>query len=121
MFEQLALAFDSNPGLVFLCIDILLEARFKLGSPNESHPTIPFADNLDMRVLATWALDAVPTLKMSKFTIDYDVDDPELCSYWLYQDGGELKEVPVESHRDAQMDLDKRTKSLIEGKLVQGF
>lgn len=120
MFAQLARAFSSNPNLGFLCINILPDPRFKLGSPNGSRPAVPCVNNLDMRVLATRARDAVPTLKMFKFTIEYDADEPELCSYWIYQDDGELKEVPAESHHDAQIDLDKRTESLIEGTPVQG-
>ncbi len=121
MFEQLALAFESNPSLVFLCIDILLRSRFRISSPNESHPAVPITDNLDMRALATRALAAVPTLKMSKFTIDYDVEAPELCSYWIYQDDGELMEVPAERHAVTEIDLDNKTESLIEGTPVKAL
>lgn len=71
-----------------------------------------------MHVLAMRALLAIPTLKMSKFTIQSDFDVPALCSYWTYEDDGIATRVPVGSPAFTQFDLNKRTKSLTESKLV---
>lgn len=119
MFEQLALVSVSNTALVILCIAFSIDAH---PGDNEEHPAIAFSDTLNMRVLATQALLAVPTLCMAKFSTwrwQPGENDQKIYSYWMYKEDGELLEVPVEIQGFAENRLEERTESLIEGKPVK--
>lgn len=71
-----------------------------------------------MRQLATLAFLTVPTLKMTKI-MTFPAHSEESMSYWIYQDDGELTEVPEECHAATEDDLNKKTQSLIEGTPVE--
>lgn len=113
MFEQLVSVSISKPALAFLCIVLSVQTPVTLGAPKEHH-SATFAEDLDPHVLATRALLAVPTLKMSRFTIwPPGRRAAESYFYWIYQDDGEPTAVPADSH--AATNLDEQTKNLIEG------